>query len=174
MKSKPLIAILFFALIFAGSVTFAYFYWDKNATASPQVAHQTSNEKTTWDRLTTNFQSPQQVTNASEKFTTTYGAALNGATVWQYVKGLYDAANKGNKEAAFNIYRAETICARIPEQQQMLREMSATTDSAFVASVRTQIKDAEAVCVDFNSSLKERLENNRNRARRHSVDCAIG
>ncbi|PRC94513.1 hypothetical protein [Solimicrobium silvestre] len=161
-KSKPLATITISATLLAVLIVGAGSYWSNAAPTSPtsvQVALQTSPEKPKGQQWFSVSKGSPPVANRESRFMDADGAIvdLNGLTVSQYVNTLYDAANKGDKKAAYNIYKAESICESITPMQQNMREMSAANDPNFFTSIEASINDVQAICADLNSGTRERL-----------------
>ena len=83
---------------------------------------------------------------------------LGGLNVNEYVSRFVNAANNGNATAAFNIYRAETICANIPAIQEQINSTPiGATNNGSLEYQKTTLKNSLSVCKDFNVGIKERL-----------------
>lgn len=94
---------------------------------------------------------------------------LKGMTVGQYIKSLRDTASKGDSNAAFNIYSAETLCTNLPNDQRELANIPANSESTYNEALRSVVKESQKVCVDFNISPRERIEYLRAAARGGNV-----
>jgi TPR repeat protein len=161
MKSKNLITIAVLAMLSAGLVVWINFGSDKDSNLSSRGVNQNSVARTSGRHWFDNILSAPEVVKDPIKFIDASGAPilLNGLTVSQYVKSLSASAANGDATAAFNIYRAETICARIAGQKDTLNSMAAGTfDPSVVRIQRENIAAAESVCSDVNGQSKERLD----------------
>jgi len=152
MNLKRLIAIATIGILLAGVVLWLYSFSNVEATTPLPAAIQSG----TGDKSTS---STPPARNGSKRPSCKLWCELLGEqTVGQYVKGLYGAANGGDKQAAYNIYRAETICAMAPRVQQNIKEMSLANDPGVFASYQATVNDIKSVCADFNGSERERHE----------------
>ena len=164
MKSKPIIAIVVSAAVLAVLIYWAYAGRNEETPAptNAQVVDQGGTTKSIGHKwFSTLPTGSPSIVNSPASFLDADGQIvdLHGLTIAQYVKTQYDAANKGSKKAAFNIYSAETVCSKITEYQ---REISSTsTDSpnqSRVTAMQSVVDASHSVCTDFNISSKERLD----------------
>lgn len=82
---------------------------------------------------------------------------LNGLTVSQYVNRYREAANKGDNMAAFNIYRVESICTRIPELQKNIDSMRYNTQEIKAKeAMQRSLNEVQSVCGNFKIDENER------------------
>lgn len=164
MKSKPIFTIVISTLVIASLVIWAYMAMNKEASepVSVKVASKANPENSTGHQwfsdvpLTASKIDPNNlvpIVDADGSY-----VDLKGLTVSQYVKTLYSAANNGDKKAAFNIYSAESVCARIPQMQRDLSALPTNTEQHTIALEQDRINAAKAICTDFSISSKERLD----------------
>ena len=162
MKSKPVFIIVISAVLIAGLVTWAYRHWDEETPTSPPIASQSNAEKSTGHKWFSYVQSePPKTANKLTVFSDADGhiVDLHGLTISQYVKTQYEAANTGDKKAAFNIYSAETVCAQISTLQREITSLPVESPlQAVTPSKQAVIEAAKAICTDFNISSRERLD----------------
>ena len=166
-KHEKTIAII--TVILAGLAIGAYFVWNSTGKEAPaptvmQVPGHNIVENSAGQKRHSAM--PSAPTNADDSFIVN----LEGKTVSQYVKSLYDAANKGDANAAYNIYAAETICASLPKtQNEIAKALANTTDEA----LQQMAKKSQAVCSDFNISPRERLAYLRDAAKGGNVNAMM-
>jgi len=152
MNLKKSIAIVTIGTLLAGLILWTYSFLNVEATTPPPATIQSAT-----GYKSTSSTPPSRI--GSKKASCKLRCELLGElTVGQYVKGLYGAANSGDKQAAFNIYRAETICAMGPRVQQNIKEMSLANDPGVFASYQSTANDIQSICSDFNGSERERHE----------------
>ena len=158
MKSKPTFTIVISITLSVGLVTWAYMTWNKETPSSEpaKMTDKSPPEKSTGRKWFSALPSSQS-NGATDKFGLTVD--LDGKTVSQYVKSLYDAANKGDAKAAYNIYAAETICTTtLPKSQQELVNIPVNTEQNYVDALRHLVKNSQDVCADYKISPRERLD----------------
>ena len=164
MKSnfKPLATIVISAALLAVLLVWVGSYRN-DGTSSSQTSPQIADQKIPKSSKGQQWLSAPKAAPPADKPERTFRNAdgvrvgLSGLTVSQYVKTLYDAANKGDIKAAYNIYGAEEICERMGAMQRNLRYLSPANHPAFLASIQSSIDVAQTVCADFNGSQRERL-----------------
>jgi hypothetical protein len=163
MKSNPSLIIIVSLVLLAAEATWIYFSWQQNKVppAPSQVTNQSERNRPTEHRSSSNLETALIVTSNPVKFMDASGYFdLNGLTVGQYVKKYRATADRGDETAAFNIYRAETICAGIPELQQSLNSMSVNSPDTTEKknAMQLSLKEAQSVCADFKINPKERRD----------------
>lgn len=173
-------SILISVAILVAMTISVYFAWNSSkevpASQSPQIEnHRSGSEKSIEGNALSKL--PDTPTKFVDKFGQRdedgYKLNLDGKTVSQYVKSLYDAANKGDLKAAFNIYRAESICSRSAYAQRMLNLMPVDTEKSILGNTKSYINDAQVVCADLNVNQKERLDYLRIAAKGGLAEAAI-
>ena len=157
MKPIKLIALVIIGTLFAALMLWPYFPSSVDATTPASVATQVAsrhNETSTRKEPST---APARKGITKEASCTIWCKRLTGQTVGQYVKSLYGPANNGDKQAAYEIYRAESICALAPKIQQNMKEMSPANDPGLFTSFQSSVDEIKSVCADFNGNERERL-----------------
>ncbi|MET3105953.1 hypothetical protein AAKU58_000768 [Oxalobacteraceae bacterium GrIS 1.18] len=162
INPKALATLAICASLIAALVVWAARFWQDESplpqAASQDSVNQSAANKSAGNDWVSQSRMAPMIGGAPKKFMDAAGSInLNGLTVNQYINRLYDAANKGDKKAAFNIYRAESICANITMYQQMDRVLRPTAAPGVIDVTHDAINDAQAVCADFNISPKERI-----------------
>ncbi|PRC92922.1 hypothetical protein [Solimicrobium silvestre] len=177
-KPKPLITIVIAGAFLAAVILWVLSYWLRESVlppASPQITNQAKDLPQSGRKWFSDFKNSPSISDGSKKFRDIAGYFnLNGLTVSQFVKTQYAAANKGDKDAAFNIYRAESICSRSTDAQRTLNLLPIETEKLILDSTKSYIKDAQPVCADLNISPKERLDYLRIAAKAGLAEAAIG
>ena len=90
-----------------------------------------------------------------------YPVDLRGHTVKQLASELRPSAASGDRYAQFQLYRLESICARIPEQEAALDQLPVGSGDSERATLAQQVAAAKSACIgmDAQTLSAERLRN---------------
>ena len=146
-----------------GAFAWASYRGDTDATPTPVASDKSASSAPAGHRWFDKVE--PGVTQATPKSPPVYAVNafgkpldLEGMTVSQYIKNLRDAASKGDSNAAFNIYSAETLCVNLPKDQRELANIPANSKDNYTEALRSVVKNSETACADFNVSPKERMD----------------
>ena len=153
MKSKVLM-LVFIGTLIVGTIFLINFYFQSNTNQDQIVSQSYPAKRETGHKWFSNVHPEEQATSSR-----LYGIAaeLNGKTISQYVKSLYDAANSGDVKAAYNIYLAETVCTSLSQRQREVANIAVNTEQNYVEALQTVVKNSRTVCADYNASPRERI-----------------
>ena len=161
MKIKPLVLPLFAVATISGGAAYLAFHSNgPDSTTSRAVANNTHDARRASD-TTGQFPGPIEAVQAPLMDSNGAPVFLNRLLVKDYVASRYEQAKKGDAQAAFEIYRAETLCAHIPDQQNAVALLEpGGKNNAAVDALKSTINSEKAVCVGFadEQSAKERIE----------------
>jgi len=153
MNRKSIVTIAISSAVLAGVITLGLCI--RTSDDASNQALNTRQSKKTWSTRFSNVTSASQ----SAKIKTTsgdewkiFGLNLDGKTVVQYVKEYYDAADKGDPKAAFQIYQAELICDTLKSNERA----QSTKGEGWLNEVDGQ--KAQKLCDGFNGNRNELLK----------------